>query len=65
MTEQDVPLTTGQVARLFNVTPSAVVAWANSGKLPFFRTPGGNRRFHRAEVEVFLAGGGDESAGAA
>lgn len=48
------PLTPKQVADLFAVSPSAVVAWAEEGKLPYFRTPGGHRRFHRADVTALL-----------
>jgi excisionase family DNA binding protein len=45
-------LTTKQVAEVFAVTPSTVVKWADAGRLPFFRTPGGHRRFLRVEVEA-------------
>lgn len=50
-----VPLTSGQVARLFNVHPTTVMDWADKGRLPFFRTPGGQRRFRPEDVEAFLA----------
>lgn len=46
---------TGDVARLFNVHTSTVIDWADKGKLPCFRTPGGQRRFRRSEVEALLA----------
>jgi excisionase family DNA binding protein len=42
------------VAELFAVTPDAVAGWADAGKLPSFRTPGGQRRFRREDVEAFL-----------
>jgi excisionase family DNA binding protein len=45
-------LTTKKVAEMFAVTPSTVVKWADAGRLPFFRTPGGHRRYPRAEVEA-------------
>ena len=48
----EVPLTTGEVAALFAVTPETVAAWADSGKLASFRTPGGHRRFYRADVDA-------------
>lgn len=53
MTDQR-PLTTGQVAERFGVHPTTVIAWADAGKIPFFRTPGGDRRFHVADVEALL-----------
>lgn len=51
----EAPLTSGDVAKLFNVHPSTVIEWANDGKLASFRTPGGQRRFRREDVEAFLA----------
>jgi excisionase family DNA binding protein len=29
--------------------------WADDGKVPFIRTPGGRRRFKRAELDLFMA----------
>ena len=54
-------LTPSDVAELFNVTPDAVRNWADSGKLRSFRTPGGQRRFLRADVETFLLDAGTET----
>lgn len=48
------PLTSGDVARIFNVHPSTVIEWADSGKLRSFRTPGGQRRFWPDDVEAFF-----------
>lgn len=48
-------MTPGQVAALFGVHTSTVGDWAESGKLPHFRTPGGQRRFRREDVERLLA----------
>lgn len=53
--EQDVPLTSKDVARLFSVSTVTVANWADSGKLASFRTPGGHRRFRRADVDAFIA----------
>ena len=44
-------LTPNQVAELLHVAPVTVRHWASRGKLPFVVTPGGHRRFPRAEVE--------------
>ena len=54
MSDADPVLTTGQVAELFGVTAQTVHAWTEAGKLPHFRTPGGQRRFRRSEVEALL-----------
>lgn len=51
----DLPMTSGQVAKLFNVHPTTVIDWADKGRLRCFRTPGGQRRFRREDVEAFLA----------
>lgn len=56
------PLTAGQVAKLFNVHPTTVIAWADAGKLPSFRTPGGHRRFLREDVDAFLPDARTEAA---
>lgn len=47
---QDEVLCTADVAALMNVVPKTVTLWANKGKLPSFRTPGGHRRYYRALV---------------
>jgi excisionase family DNA binding protein len=43
-------LTPREVARLLHVDPKTVTRWADAGKLGVIRTPGGHRRFDRAEV---------------
>lgn len=48
-------MTPGEVAGLFNVSITTVGNWADEGKLRSFRTPGGQRRFNRADVEKFIA----------
>lgn len=48
-------LTTQKVAERFGVVPQTVISWANSGKLPHFRTPGGHRRYLLADVEELLS----------
>ena len=54
----DVPdlLTPAQIHALWKVDPKTVWAWANAGKLTAVRTPGGTRRYYRAEVEALLNG---------
>lgn len=53
-TDSGAPLTPGAVARLFGVSVVTVATWADSGKLPHFRTPGGQRRFRPEDVEAFI-----------
>jgi excisionase family DNA binding protein len=53
----DRPLTTGQVAKLFGVHRDTVALWADAGRLPSFRTPGGQRRFPVAEIAKLVAAG--------
>lgn len=48
-------LTTQKVAERFGVVPQTVISWANAGRLPYFRTPGGHRRYLLADVEALLA----------
>jgi excisionase family DNA binding protein len=50
----DDPLTPQDVAKLFKVSAATVSEWAEAGRLPSFRTPGGHRRFRWEDVEVFL-----------
>jgi excisionase family DNA binding protein len=47
-------LTPGEVAFMLRVDPTTVARWAIAGKLSSIRTPGGHRRYSRAEVEGFL-----------
>lgn len=43
-------LTAAEVARLYRVNPATVARWATTGKLPSFRTRGGQLRFRRDDV---------------
>lgn len=47
-------MTPAEVARAFGVDPKTVSRWARAGQLGSIRTPGGHRRFRRAEVLTFL-----------
>ena len=44
-----------RVAARLGVSIATVREWADSGALPSFRTPGGQRRFWRDDVEAFIA----------
>ncbi len=56
------PLTPSQVADLFGVSVVTVAAWSDAGLLPHFRTPGGQRRFRKGDVERFLEVHGTDAA---
>ncbi len=43
-----------EVARMFGVSPKTVSRWAHAGRLPAVRTPGGHRRYRRADVEALV-----------
>lgn len=48
------PLTPGQVADMFGVSVTTVADWADQGLIPHFKTPGGQRRFRREDIESFI-----------
>lgn len=45
-------LTTSDAARLLAIHPNTLRGWANTGKVACFRTPGGDRRFRRVDIEA-------------
>ena len=47
-------LTTGQVAKLCGFSPSAVLQWINTGKLPAYSSPGGRHRVAPSDLVRFL-----------
>jgi len=52
--ENERPLTTGEVARHLYVSNGAVLKWIKSGKLKAYRTPGGHYRIKRRDFAAFL-----------
>jgi excisionase family DNA binding protein len=52
-------LTARQVARLLNVHVNTVRRWNDRGILQAYRIgPRGDRRFSKAEIDIFLSGNG-------
>jgi excisionase family DNA binding protein len=49
-------LTPAEVARMFSVDPKTVTRWARSGRLEAIRTPGGHRRYSKAQIVAMLNG---------
>ena len=47
-------LTRAEVAQVLGVHPATVTRWASIGVLVCFRTPSGERRYNRRDVEKFL-----------
>ncbi len=47
-------LTLREASELLGVHPSTLRRWSDEGKIPFTRTPGGHRRFHRQALEAYL-----------
>jgi len=53
-------LTARQVARLLNVHVNTVRRWNDRGILKAYRIgPRGDRRFNKADIDMFLAGSGE------
>lgn len=48
-------LTASQAARALGVSVSTVRRWSDSGALRGYRTPGGQRRFSREQIDAFVA----------
>jgi excisionase family DNA binding protein len=48
-------LTASQAARALGVSVSTVRRWSDSGALHGYRTPGGQRRFSREQIDAFVA----------
>ena len=44
----------GEAAEIIGVHPATIRNWAERGELPCRRTPGGHRRFRRADLEQWL-----------
>lgn len=47
-------LALGEASRMLGVDPDTLRRWADAGKVDFFTTPGGHRRFPRAAIEGML-----------
>ena len=46
----------GEVSRTLDINEATLRQWADRGRLPVFRTPGGHRRFLREDVEALMQG---------
>ena len=48
----------GEVCRALEINEATLRQWADRGRLPVYRTPGGHRRFLREDVEALMASNG-------
>lgn len=46
-------LTTKDVANILQMNATTIINWSESGKIKFFATPGGHRRYEMADVLAF------------
>jgi len=54
-------LTLVRAARYRGVAQSTIRKWSDSGRVRAFKTPGGHRRYRRADLDDFLEGSAPES----
>src|SRR5438045_8852865 len=47
-------MTLGQAAKYLGVAQSTIRKWSDVGRVPAFYTPGGHRRYRRADLDAFL-----------
>jgi len=51
-------MTLGQAAKFLGVAQSTIRKWSDHGRISTFYTPGGHRRYRRADLEAFLVRSG-------
>lgn len=58
MLDQEVPrfLNVGEAAAYVGVSAASLRKWSNQGFVPVYRTPGGQRRFVRGDLDDFMRG---------
>ena len=47
-------LNVGQAAEYLGVSAASLRNWSDQGKVPVYRTPGGQRRFSREQLDGFI-----------
>lgn len=53
--------TVGEAAKFIGVSEPTLRKWTDAGKIAVFRTPGGHRRYLRAELEQFKTSRAEEN----
>ena len=54
-TERQLVFTSSQAARYLGVSLATVRRWTDAGHIGCYRTPGGQRRFSRDQLDKFIA----------
>lgn len=54
MTTTPLGLSTSQAARALGVSLGTIRRWSDMGHLQSYRTPGGQRRFSREQIQQFI-----------
>jgi len=54
ITESPLGLSTSQAARALGVSLGTIRRWSDMGYLQSYRTPGGQRRFSREQIDQFI-----------
>ena len=49
-------LSLSEAGTLLGVHPTTLRRWADSGSIPYFRTPGGHRRFRASDLNAWMQG---------
>lgn len=44
----------GAIASMLHVSPKTIARWASTGQLPYVRTLGGHRRFHKPTIQAII-----------
>jgi excisionase family DNA binding protein len=52
--DRQLVFTSSQAARYLGVSLATIRRWADAGHLPCYRTPGGQRRFSREQLDAFV-----------
>ncbi|HST55942.1 MAG TPA: helix-turn-helix domain-containing protein [Solirubrobacteraceae bacterium] len=53
--DRQLVFTSSQAARYLGVSLATIRRWADAGHLSCYRTPGGQRRFSRDQLDAFIA----------
>jgi excisionase family DNA binding protein len=65
MIDEDFPrfLNVGEAAAYVGVSAASLRKWSNQGHVPVYRTPGGQRRFVRGDLDDFMRAMRDGASG--